>query len=329
VLFDDIVAGDAPDDAGFEPVLVRYFPPALHGYIDAIRTHRLHREIIATVMSNEIVNVCGPSFAMRVTRGAGVHTSALVRAFEATRQLFDINALWSEVNALDNRISAEAQTALYSDLASFVRHQTYWIARRNSSQSLDLSGMMKPYAEGISSLLAQGDAVFTPSMRARLADRVAALETLGCPADLAARITRLSALHHASDIIDLATEKKKPLDKTVELYFLTGAHFGFDGLQTGAGDLASHDPWDRMATRRLIEDVLSEQKTVVKTMMTRMSPSESPAEIIGNWEAENKTLIEPLQQMMTDMAGSVSGGGWSFAKLTIVNALLREWAAKL
>jgi glutamate dehydrogenase len=75
--------------------------------------------------------------------------------------------------------------------------------------------------------------------------------------------------------------------------------------------------------------VLSEQKTVVKTMMTRMSPSESPAEIIGNWEAENKTLIEPLQQMMTDMAGSVSGGGWSFAKLTIVNALLREWAAKL
>jgi glutamate dehydrogenase len=71
--------------------------------------------------------------------------------------------------------------------------------------------------------------------------------------------------------------------------------------------------------------VLAEQKTVVKTMMARMSPTESPAEIIGNWEAENKALIEPLQQMMTDM----ETGGWSFAKLTIVNALIREWAAKL
>ncbi|MGN6208441.1 hypothetical protein, partial [Asticcacaulis sp.] len=69
----------------------------------------------------------------------------------------------------------------------------------------------------------------------------------------------------------------------------------------------------------------AEQKTVVKTMMARMSPSESPAQIIENWETENKTLIEPLQQMMTDM----ETGGWSFAKLTIVNALLREWAAKL
>ncbi len=325
VLFDDIVAGNAPDDAGFEPVLVRYFPPALHDYKDAIRKHRLHREIIATVVSNEIVNVCGPSFAMRVTRGAGVDTSALVRAFEATRQLFDINALWSEVNALDNRILAEAQTALYSDLASFVRHQTYWIARRNASQAVDLAAMLKPYAEGIAHLLTQDEAAFTSSIKARLADRVAELEILGCPVDLAKRITILSALHHVADIIDLASEKKKPLDKTAELYFLTGAHFGFDGLQVGAGDLASSDPWDRMATRRLIEDVLSEQKTVVKTMMTRMSPSESPAQIIENWEAENKTLIEPLQQMMTDM----ETGGWSFAKLTIVNALIREWAAKL
>ena len=325
VLFDDIVAGDAPDDTGLEPVLVRYFPPALHGYTDAIRKHRLHREIIATVVSNEIVNVCGPSFAMRLTHGAGVDTSALVRAFEATRQLFGINALWSEVGALDNQIPAEAQTALYSDLARFVRHQTYWIARRHAGQTIDLAAMLKPYAEGISNLLAQGDAAFTGTIKARLADRVAELEALGCPADLAARITRLSAFHHASDIIDLASEKKKPLDKTAELYFLTGAHFGFDGLQAGAGNLASHDPWDRMATRRLIEDVLAEQKTVVKTMMARMSPSESPAQIIENWEAENKALIEPLQQMMADM----ETGGWSFAKLTIVNALLREWAAKL
>lgn len=329
VLFDDIVAGDAPDDAGFEPVLVRYFPPALHGYADAIRTHRLHREIIATIMSNEIVNVCGPSFAMRATHGAGVDASALVRAFEAARRLFDINALWSEVSALDNKIPAEAQLVLYGNLARFVRHQTYWIARRNSTRNPDLATMTKPYANGVAQLLALGDGVLTEPMRVRLAIQADELELCGCPKDLAGRVIRLGAFHHVSDIIDLAAEKKKPLDRTAELYFLTGAHFGFDGLQAGAGDLASQDPWDRMATRRLIEDVLAEQKTVVKTMMARMSPSESPAEIIESWESENKALIEPLWQMMTDMAGSVSGGGWSFAKLTIVNALLREWAAKL
>jgi glutamate dehydrogenase len=136
----------------------------------------------------------------------------------------------------------------------------------------------------------------------------------------------LAAFHHVADIIDLASTHKKPVDKTAELYYLTGDRFGFDRLCVGAGGLSSSDPWDRMATRRLIEDVLFEQKSVVAAMMTRMSPSESPLQIIQSWEAQNAALIEPLQQMMADMAGS---GGWSFAKLTIVNAVLREWVVKL
>ncbi|ESQ85606.1 hypothetical protein AEAC466_00095 [Asticcacaulis sp. AC466] len=325
VLFDDIVAGTAPDDAGLLPILVGYFPPALHGYSDAIRKHRLHREIIATVVSNEIVNMCGPSFAMRLTKSAGVDTSALVLAFEATRRLFGITDLWKEVDAQDNKIPAAAQLALYSDLASFVRHQTYWMARRFANGPHDLAAMLKPYGDGMTTLVASSAVALTDGVKAQLAKRVAELEVMGAPSDLAARVTRLSALHHATDIIDLAAEKKKPLDKTAELYFQTGERFGFDSLQAGAGNLSSADPWDRMATRRLIEDVLSEQKTVVKTMMTRMAPSEMPGDIISNWVEENKSLIDPLQSMIADM----ETGGWSFAKLTIVNALLREWAARL
>ncbi len=325
VLFDDIVAGTAPDDDGFMPVLVNYFPGALHGYDKAIASHRLHREIIATVLCNDIVNMAGASFATRLTRGAGVDTTAMVLAFETTRQLFGIKALWSEIDALDTKIPAVAQMALYADLSRFVRHQTYWMARRFAGTGTDLAAMLKPYTAGIGDMIAAGEAGLTEAVRTRLALRVGELETLGCPGDLAHRISLLTTLHHAVDIIDLAQERKKPVDKTAELYRLTGEHFGFDDLQTGAGELASSDPWDRMATRRLIEDVLSEQKLVVKTMMARMSVKETPQEIIDNWEAENRTLTEPLQTMMTDM----QTGGWSFAKLTIVNALLREWAAKL
>jgi len=50
-----------------------------------------------------------------------------------------------------------------------------------------------------------------------------------------------------------------------------------------------------------------------------------PQQIIESWTADNQALIEPLQTMMQDMAA----GGWSFAKLTIVNAVLREWVGKL
>ncbi len=325
VLFDDIVASTAPDDAGFQAVAVNYFPAPLHGFADAIHAHRLHREIISTVLANDIVNMVGPSFPSRVMKSAGVDTAGFVLAFEAARQLFDIRSLWGEVNALDNKIPAAAQTALYRRLADFVRHQTYWIARRFSQSAVDLGARIAPYADGVKMLLALGDASLGEPARARLATATDALVALGAPMALARRTLGLSAVHHAADIIDLAANPKKPLDKTAELYFLTGERFGFDNLVQGASELASADPWDRMATRRLIEDVLMEQKSVVRAMMTRMSLSETPQDIATNWASENKALMDPLQAMMTDM----QTGGWSFAKLTIVNALLREWVAKL
>ena len=325
VLFDDIVASTAPDDADFQSVAITYFPAALHQYKDAILGHRLYREIIATVLANDIVNLGGPSFASRVMRGAGVDTAGFVLAFEATRQLFGIKALWGEINALDNKAPAAAQNALYRELAGFVRHQTYWMARRFASQPHALKDMIAPYADGVKSLLALDPSMLNDTTRGNIDARVTLLTGLGAPEALARKIAGLTALHHASDIIDLAAGPKKPLDKTAELYFLTGEHFGFEKLSEGAGQLASNDPWDRMATRRLIEDVRAEQKMVIKAMMSRMTPDESPLMIAQSWEAENKALIEPLQQMMLDM----TTGGWSFAKLTIVNAVLREWVGKL
>ena len=331
VLFDDIVASGAPDDAGFEEVSVRYFPAALADFRSEIRKHRLHREIISTVLANDIVNMAGPSFASRLTKSAGVDTQAFVLAFTAARGLFGIKSLWDDVSALDNQVPASAQLALYQELARFTRHQTYWQARRFAGAASELKTMLTPYADGVETLVSLGEQTLSEPGRERLTARVERLTQAGAPQSLARKIAALAAFHHAPDIVDLAAGPKKPLDKTAELYFLTGERFGFDSLRVAATTLSSGDPWDRMATRRLMEDVLAEQKAVVKAMMARMTPQESPQAIAESWARDNGALIAPLQAMMADMAESSGreGGGWSFAKLTIVNATLREWAGKL
>ncbi len=331
VLFDDIVASTAPDDAGFEEVSVRYFPTALGDFRTEIRKHRLHREIISTVLANDIVNLAGPSFASRLMKSAGVDTSGFVLAFAAARSLFGIKSLWDDVSALDNQVPAAAQLALYSELARFTRHQTYWQARRFAGATSDLKAMLAPYADGVETLVSLGEQTLSEPGRGRLHARTERLVQAGAPQSLAGKVAMLGAFHHAPDIVDLAAGPKKPLDKTAELYFLTGERFGFDSLRVAATTLSSGDPWDRMATRRLMEDVLAEQKAVVKAMMARMSVDETPLAIAESWEADNTALIAPLQAMMADMEGSSGqlGGGWSFAKLTIVNATLREWAGKL
>jgi glutamate dehydrogenase len=55
--------------------------------------HRLRREIVATVLCNEIVNMTGPTFPDRLRAAAGCDTTALVIAFEAARRVFRLDEL--------------------------------------------------------------------------------------------------------------------------------------------------------------------------------------------------------------------------------------------
>jgi glutamate dehydrogenase len=74
--------------------LKAYFPPALRKYEDEMKRHRLRREIIATVVDNTMVNMCGPTFPA----GCGprrLRRAALVAGFEAARKVLGADALWA------------------------------------------------------------------------------------------------------------------------------------------------------------------------------------------------------------------------------------------
>ena len=51
---------------GDEVTLKRYFPKGLGSKDDAMKRHRLRREIIATVVANEMINIAGATFPERL-----------------------------------------------------------------------------------------------------------------------------------------------------------------------------------------------------------------------------------------------------------------------
>ena len=60
-LNDDLLETAVPDDPYLARELVRYFPAAIQErFPEAIEAHRLRREIIATVLSNSLINRGGP-----------------------------------------------------------------------------------------------------------------------------------------------------------------------------------------------------------------------------------------------------------------------------
>ena len=123
-LSSEILASPAPDDPYFMGALARYFPTALHGFKKEMQRHRLKREIIATGLSNAIVDICGPTFAGRARGASGCDTAGLITAFEAAWRVFRLDELWTQIGALDAQPAAAAgQLALYAQAAGALRGQ--------------------------------------------------------------------------------------------------------------------------------------------------------------------------------------------------------------
>ncbi len=329
-LSDDIVASQAPEDPFFEETLVRYFPEPLAKYEDQMKGHRLRREIVATVLANEIVNMAGPSFPDRLRDAAECDTTALVLAFEAARRVFRLDQAWDAVSALDLKISAEAQTALYNEIAVVLRRQTFWLARRAARDGTTVQSLIDLYRPAADGLQTEGPAVLSRFEQDRLDKRVQRFADLGAPEDLARSISLMRPLVAAADIGDLAREANWPVAAMARLYHQVGAAFDFDRLRAAAGSIPSADHFDRLAVRRLIEDLMQEQRGLTRAVAAASDPSvgasEAAAETaVDAWIGPRQSVVEALRASVDEI--EASGSGWTFAKLTIANGSIRSVAA--
>jgi glutamate dehydrogenase len=329
-LFDDIVGSTAPDDAFFKQTLVRYFPEPLAKFEADMQRHRLRREIISTILSNEIVNMCGPTFPERLRLSARCDTSAMVIAFEAARQIFRLDQAWDAVSALDLKITAEAQTVLYREIATVLRRQTFWLARRAMKPGATVDGLIEAYRPTADALRAAGGTVLSRFEQSRLESRILRFVDLGVPEAMARDFAMLRPLVATADIGDLSAEAVWPAPAMATLYHQVGAAFDFDRLRDAAGKAPSADHFDRLAVRRLIEDLMAEQVVLTRAVARSSTPSAGAGELAA--EKAVDAWIGPRQETVEGVRASVdeieaSGSGWTFAKLTIANSVIREIAS--
>jgi glutamate dehydrogenase len=329
-LFDDIVASQAPDDPWFEATLKGYFPPALGRYADAMQQHRLRREIIATVLDNQMINMCGPTFPSRLRAAAGCDTTALVIAFAAAREILGVDALWDQVSALDGKASAGGQLALYKALAYAQRSLTFWLARRAFKDKSTVKQLVQAYGPSVKALSALGTAILSPFEQKAAAKRAKAYVADGAPEALALAVAALQPVTTAADLVDLGNASSWSVENVARLYHQVGAAFGFDRLRSAAGSFVGGDAFERLAVRRLIEDMLSEQTAITQVVLkfaanAQAGDDEASAKAaVSSWGALRNEAVRAAKR--TVEAVEQAGGGWTFAKLTIANAALRGLA---
>ncbi|MEL7347080.1 MAG: NAD-glutamate dehydrogenase, partial [Pseudomonadota bacterium] len=325
-LFDDIVASSVPDDPWLEQVLMAYFPEALAGpHADAIRDHRLRREIIATVLANRVVNEGGLALVHRIREETGSSAGEIVEAFVVAREILGIGALKAEIDALDNQVPAAVQIDMHLALADAIASQMTCVLHRPAE--LDAGSLIARYGGAVQEISGGIGTMLSDFTRGRLQERASRLTEAGVPEALAERVMGLEFMGGVLDVIDVAQAQDQPVAQVAATYFAAGARFGLDWLRAMARSLETRDHWEQVAIGRLIGDLRAQQSQIAAAALRSASAAEDgicgPSCIEG-WTAAKAEEAARADKLVGELR---AGGPLTVAKLAVAASQFRTVAA--
>ena len=146
-----MLASDLPDAPAFAGRLPEYFPQAVRErFPAAIARHPLRREIVTTLLVNEMVDGAGITYAFRLGEELSASAADAVRAYAVATAVFDLPALWERLR--DPAIPTAVSDAIMLESRRLLDRASRWLLT-NRPQPLTVGSAVARFAEPVRALM--------------------------------------------------------------------------------------------------------------------------------------------------------------------------------
>ena len=304
-LYDQLLASDVPEDPYLFEELGRYFPgPIRERFRAQMKEYRLRRQLVATHLTNDLVNRCGTTFAYRLRDETGGTAPEVARAYAAARDIFGLRSLWSRIEDLDNEVGARVQTNMLLDARKLVERATRWLLR-NRRPPLDISGAVSQFSKGVEELVGLIPELMLESDREAMEKTAGKCVESGVPEDLARRVAILNAMFSALDIIDVASSTGHSLETVAAVYFILGDRLKIHWLREHIEDLPRDNRWRMLSRAALRDDLFDQEATLTAGILHEIPDGDLSAEDrVDSWMESKREPVERLLQVLRDINSS-------------------------
>jgi len=301
VLQDELVGSDVPEDEYLADDLERYMPPKLREkFRKQLRRHPLRRDIIATYVTNSMVNRAGSTFANRLRDETGARPPDVARAYTVAREVFDIRRLWKDLAALDTVVPAEVQLELQAEGRKMIERSALWFLR-NRRQPMDIAATVSHFAPGIASLAQELPKLLAPADSESLDQMAERFTAAGVPPELATRVASLDALFSGLNVIEVATACGETVETVAAVYFALGYKLDLHWLRDQIAKLPAETHWQTLAQGALRDDLYSEQRELTIEVLKPGTEDKDAETLIDTWMGENRSAVERTNAILSDL----------------------------
>ncbi|MEM9243289.1 MAG: NAD-glutamate dehydrogenase [Pseudomonadota bacterium] len=299
-LKEHILASTVPEDEYLSKMLWFEFPKVIGERFESeMRNHILRREIIATQVSNTLVNEMGLTFILRLHSESGASVESIVRAFTISQKVFGKKSLWHQIERLDLQIDTDTQFSMMRQLNRLIRRSTRWFLY-NYSDDLNINKTVSKFAEPIAILSNSLSYWLIGEDKKNYEDLTQLLMEAGAPKKISCRIASVVPLSSVLDIVEIFLNYRWPVKDIAKAYYLIGEKMKLNWLRRKITELKPNQSWEALLRTGLRDDVDLYLRKLATVVLYQQNQSDAKAieNTVDTWCKENKASFVYFDELL-------------------------------
>jgi len=299
-------------------LLIKAFPKKLQQNFSAqMQQHPLRSEIIATKLTNNIINHMGMNYIFRIQEETGAGVDEIANAYSVVKGIFGMQSLWDEVEDLDNKVSSDIQLNMLDSMRRTLRRASRWYLL-HGSKTLSIQDSIDSYSSTFNDLFMNIQTYLVESEYQQLENACLELTNAGVPDSIAYKVSSLSNMFPCMDLSQVAETDKRDIKLVSNLYFKLGSKLELHWFLEQINSQTVSNHWQALARASYREELDWQQRSITSVLLASDPKNKDAESILNNWMQNNQVLLDRWYHMMSEFKTSSTH---EFAKFSVA---LRE-----
>ncbi len=225
------------------PFLNSYFPKLLNEkYSKQIKEHQLANNIIATQITNDLVDSMGITFVHRLCTTNGIEPINVITYAVSAQLLLGTNQLMTAIEPYNNFKDSATFISLRRELNTALRHVTSWFFQHHPVADIDL--LLGNYQKDFQNFILNIENYLNGEQLKSYTARFENYSKLGLEKTTTSKLAALVFSEHILESCFIASVTKTDSNSASQAFIKINEKLGVPSVLSFASQLTAHEKWD-------------------------------------------------------------------------------------
>ena len=286
----------------YNALLLGYFPRLIRErYADEILQHPLRKEIIATILSNQIANNIGIGFGYRIREETGSTIEDIAKAYVVCVEVFDLYDTWRKLEKLDNIVHEQDRYEIFQAVSGLLERSISWLLR-NQPSDFNVSHVIERYKTDTAILRKVISSAIVGQSRKNYLAQKRSFVRYRMPPALAQEVLDKTTLASAFDIIEIKTRLYSDTENVARLFYALSERLQLHWIRDAISKTIVRTHWNHLAILNLRNDLHANQHNLTEIVLQIVDNKRHTSKAMALWEKQHRDAVARYDSILNEFS---------------------------